>query len=135
MRWILGLALVGGLLLAYGVKAGWFSPEDPALAVERYLAAIQPGMSWEQVADIREPRDYTPYDFESENGSSYTRKFKRELIREELLDNLYKDGFAWEYHFSAAHALRIDFDRKGNVVAVDKPFTAKDLYDGKLPGL
>lgn len=135
MRWIIGIALIGGCLIAYGMNAGWFSPEDPALVVGRYMTAIQPGMTWEEVADIQEPRKFTPYDYTDEDGISYERPFKRESLREELLDNKHPDGFAWEYHFSAAHALRVEFDRKGEVIGVEKPFTAKDLYDGRLPGL
>ena len=128
MKFMLGLIAVIVIVLILLFKLGLFTGEDPKAAAEALHKSVTPGMTWQQVVDIRAPKKFAKLRAESLTGTSAPRKFDRAMLEDGLADGEYPEGFTFPYTFSAGEAVQVVFDDKGKVIGVEDMPTAKDLF-------
>ena len=127
MKAVLGLIVLIGVVIAAMFGLGLFSSEDPQVTLDNLRNAVKPGMTWQQVADVREPRKFTRVRFSAMGGRTQPEKFDRAKIADAISKNEFATGFAFEYRFSNAHAVEVIFDSQGAVETVAKLATVSDL--------
>ena len=121
------------VVLAIGVLYYFtdLSSFDPAAQAAQIQDNVRLGMTWEQVADVREPVRFSPLSSETFNGRRQAQKFNRTSFGSFVKDRQFPEGFVFAYNFSDAHAVEVFFDEQGTVVDVVRPMTAGDLIQGK----
>jgi hypothetical protein len=122
------------LLVLAGVmmfKAGWFTMEDPKQSVKNIQANVTPGMTWQQVVDIQQPRKVTPHsgDFEVADAPI---DFVLSTHEQWIEEGNYEHGFSFDYTFSHADVVSVTFDPKGVVTGVYVDSTVSDLFNGVI---
>ena len=129
MKAMLILVVVVGAVLAVVFYAGGFSGFDAAKQAEEFRASIRPGMTWEQVCDLKEPRKYIAV-WEFGNQSPPT-DFDRTAFADLVNKRAMKVGFAFPYRFTSDHHYRVWFDAAGKCEYVKDMLTLNDLATGK----
>lgn len=99
---------------------------DPAVEAQQFSGKVQPGMTWEQVADVKAPRKFYPFSGTGEGGGG---EFDREGFK--VVAPTLGQGFNFKYQFSGDHAYQVNFDETGKVSSVEKMRTFNDLATGK----
>lgn len=127
MKVVLGLIVLVVVVIAAMFGLGLFSAEDPQVTMDNLRNSVKPGMTWEQVAEIREPRKFTRVRFQAMGGRMQPERFDRAKIADAVSKNEFADGFAFEYRFSNAHAMEVVFDSQGTVEGIDNLPTFGDL--------
>lgn len=127
---VLFVLVVAGVAAAY--YFGGFSTLDPAAQAKEIQEKVKPGMTWEQVADVKQPRRIYPIDFDTINGEGHPIDFDRGNIANLVSNGSLPNGFLYRFNFSDAHSIGVSFNHEGKVVSVDKLRTAADLFT--LPG-
>jgi len=130
---IIVVALVGAVLYFGGVVG-----MDPAKEAADFKTAVEQGikqgnMTWEQVADIREPRRFVPFDYSNPNNMTGERqpiKFVRDNLRNDLANGGFGDGFKFKYMFTSEEQYEVIFDGSGKAVTLQDVFTTGDLLRG-----
>ena len=83
MKAVVGLFVFFLVLGLIAYWAGLFDmPEPPEEAAKNMRSNITPGMTWEQVVDYKEPREYAIFDYS--NPNSLTNKHDAEYNRDQL---------------------------------------------------
>jgi len=128
---ILVVAAVGGVLYFGGVVG-----MDPAKEAADFKAAVESGlqqgnMTWEQVADVREPRRFIPIDYSNMTGERQPIDFDRDNLRADLAKGHYADGFKFVYMFTSEEQYEVLFAGSGKAVALNDVFTTGDLLRGE----
>ena len=118
MKVVLGLIVLIGVVIAAMFGLGLFSSEDPQVTLDNLKNSVKPGMTWQQVADVREPRKFTRVRFQAMGGRTQPEKFDRAKIADCISKSEFSQGFTFEYRFSNAHALEVIFDDQGTVEAL-----------------
>ena len=129
MKIVFGLLLVGLIAIFAMYKSGMFTVEDPAAVKDMMYKTVKPGMTWVQVANIREPRRMMQLLPESVTGKGAEMPFERDNVEHIVKNNRFPDGFVFEYYFSNANAVQVVFDGKGVVDDVQDLMTMNDLLD------
>lgn len=116
-------------IVALVVKFGGVTSFDPAAGAEEFVASVQTGMTWQEVADRRMPKKYAVVSDDPDNalGRSPDIKFNPGAFGDRMKNNPPPAGFIFFYTFDAEHAYDVYFDELGNVSQVVKPMTTKDL--------
>ena len=127
MKAMIVLIVLVGAVIAIAFGLGLFSSEDPQVTLDNLRNAVKPGMTWQEVADVREPRKFTRVRFQAMGGRTAPEKFDRAKIADAISKNEFSQGFAFEYRFSNAHAVEVIFDSQGTVETVAKLATVGDL--------
>jgi len=127
MKVVLGLIVLIGAIIAVMFGLGLFSSEDPQVTLDNLKNSVKPGMTWQEVADIREPRKFTRVRFNAMGGRTQPEKFDRAKIADCISKGEFSDGFAFEYRFSNAHAAEVIFDSQGTAETVADMVTVGDL--------
>ena len=123
------LVVVGVGLL---VKFGGVMSFDPAAGAEQFVADVQPGMTWQQVVDLKMPKKYAVY---SDNPDRMMKhgaisKFDEDKFAAAAQSNPFPLGFFFDYTFDAEHAYRVVFDSQGLVETIEPRMTTSDLFGG-----
>lgn len=100
---------------------------DPAAQAAEIRQNVKPGMTWEQVVEVRAPVKFEPVNSEAFNGRRQSQKFNREQFAAAMEQGHYPEGFVFPYMFSDAHAIEVIFDEDGKVSSLQKPPTFSDL--------
>ena len=132
MKVLAVLLLVVILGVALLVKLGGVTSFDPAAGVEQFLADVQPGMTWQQVVDIKEPKKYAVYTDNPDRllGHGAISKFNADKFAANTQKQSYPLGFFFDYTFDAEHAYRVVFDGQGLVEAIEPQMTTADFFGG-----
>lgn len=126
-------AVLGVLALAGMIMFGGFLGLDPAEQAQAFREQVNEGMTWEQVADVREPREFVSINPNSLSGEGMSRDFQRDRMGDLVADNeQLRHGFIFKYRFDATHHYDVVFSSAGDVVTINEPRTARDLYEGQL---
>jgi hypothetical protein len=128
MKFMFILMAVLAVVVLLMVQLGMFTAEDPKEAADELRNMVKPGMTWQQVVDIRMPKKYAKVKPEALGGTSAPRKFDRAKFEQAVPKGSYPDGFTFPYTFSAAQAVQVLFDAKGTVIVVSDAPTMKDLF-------
>lgn len=131
MKGLLVLIVLVGVALWAVYQFGGFSGLDPQQQLAELQQKVQPGMTWEQVADIREPRKFYVYDFTADNPERMV-DFNRTAVADMVKNNGVESGFKYRYTLSEAAVFEVDFDGTGKVVSAGKGRSTADLFT--LPG-
>jgi hypothetical protein len=140
MKVLLGLLVLAGALAAVLYYGGMFG-FDPVQQAKDTRAAITPGMSWEKVAAISEPKRWRIYNehkqtIEGEEIISYEPgpdvSFQGNNIAERLKEGSLRGGFEFRYDFHSQKggAFIVKFDQNGDVEYVTDAPTLGTLLDG-----
>jgi hypothetical protein len=124
---VLVLVVLGGVYLLGGF--GSMSPEEQAANLQ---AAVKPGMTWKEVAEVHEPRRFAAYNFNAMGGHGPEVKYDPDAIEKGVQNGGFQQGFAFFYRFTNAHAYEVSFDPQGTCVDIEKMMTTSDLIQGKL---
>ena len=82
---------------------------------------------------MREPRELVPLNPNAMTGRGTTQSFDRDRMADRIADNdRLRHGFVFEYRFDATNVYDVIFSANGEVVAIEQPRTAKDLFEGQL---
>ncbi len=130
MKGLLILIVVVGVGIWATIQFG-FSGMDPAAQAAEFKQKVQPGMSWEQVADYKAPRRFYPINPESMNGEGQPVDFVRENLKNDVAAGGLSSGFKFKYTFSGDEQYEVYFDETGTVASVDPMVTFNDLATGK----
>lgn len=131
MKALVILIVLVGLGIAAVYQFGGFATLDPVAQAAQIRENVKPGMTWEQVCDVRTPRKFYYLDAESMAGESQPQDFDRALMAQLIQNNQVSGGFRFRYNLSADEVIQVDFDGSGTVAAVYEPVTANDLLTGK----
>ncbi|MCK4342613.1 MAG: hypothetical protein KAY37_12925 [Phycisphaerae bacterium] len=132
------LLVLAGLVVFLAYQFGGVATFDPTVEGEALKAKIQPGMTWQQVADLKQPRKY-----------QIIHERKKKVGPDEILmlipgtkidydaayitagfqNNTMPNGFIFPYHFSAQSAFQVVFNANGVVQEVGDLGTMADLLD------
>lgn len=123
------LVIVGVFLV---VKFGGVTNFDPAAGAEQFVQDVQPGMSWQQVVDLKKPKKYSAYNPDKELGHGPIVDFDPDKFATNMQNNSYPYGFFFEYTFDAEHAYNVSFDAQGNVETIESRMTTSHLFNGNL---
>ena len=139
MKFILGLAIVGGIVAALPWYAGGLNTFDPTQQGKDAKKAIGPGMTWTQVIDVAdEPGKYQMVVMQIKKvlgeevevfKPAAPTKFKRQRLEERIAANELEHGFIFPYRFSEKVAFAVWFDGTGTVRHVENLMTMADLLD------
>lgn len=132
MKLIAILIVLGGIGIFLMFQFGGYASLDPAEQAETFREQVDRGMTWEQVAEVREPREIVPLRPGTRSGEGMPRDFDREQLTQMIQDDELVSGFMFKYRFDASHHYDVVFDGDGEVRGVNEPATAKDLYEGEL---
>lgn len=124
---LLVLVVVAVMLV---VKFGGVTGFDPAAGAQQFVADVQPGMSWQQVVDLKTPKKYASYNLDRPLGYGAIVKFDEAKFAAAMQSNSYPLGFFFEYTFDAEHAYNVAFDGQGNVERIETRMTTADLLGG-----
>ena len=133
MKFMLGLIVCVALVFVALFALGAFEADDPKVQADEIRNTVKPGMTWEQVCEIREPRKYVLGSMTAIDGTSSPIKFDRAEIAEKLAQKKFALGFGFQYLFSSADAVQVMFDEQGQVVSVTDMMTVKDLFNTHQP--
>lgn len=127
MKALIGLAVAAGLgfLIVWGILS--LLNDDQKIPADKIRNSVKLGMTWEQVAEIREPRKYALIRAAAMGGRLSGRKFDRETIAKAVESGGMTEGFAFEYRFSGTEAVEVLFDSGGTVIYVGDLPTINDL--------
>ena len=105
---------------------------DPAAGAEQFVADVQPGMTWQQVVDLKEPKKYAVYSDNPDRmlGHGPSSKFDLDRFTATTQTNTFPLGFFFDYNFDAEHAYRVVFDSQGLVETIEPRMTTADLFGG-----
>ena len=130
-----GLVLFIVALVAIGAAyfvIGGFVSYDPVKEGEEALAAVKPGMTWQQVIDtVGEPKRGQLMRQDDEGYVVPGGYFDYDAARfKELYDGgRYTHGFIFRYVYSDAMAFDVYFDNAGKVTSAGKLPTLDDLLN------
>lgn len=114
------------------VKFGGVTSFDPAAGAELFVQDVQPGMTWQQVVDIKEPKKMAAYNPDAQLGYGAIVDFKPDKFATNMQNGSYIHGFFFQYNFDNEHAYNVSFDSQGNVESVENRMTTSDLLKGNL---
>ena len=82
MKAMLILIVLGVLAVGAVYYVGRIASMDPVQQAEAFCSEVKPGMTWEQVVDLKQPRKYYQYnpDPRSHTGKTVAVKFNRDII-------------------------------------------------------
>ncbi len=133
---ILVLMGIGGYLL-YDSVVSAPSPNEQCTAA---MEAIQPGMSWTEVADVfLPPKRYQVMVAKMEQigdveieviKPTYWVDFTPEVLTEQLEEGRLPHGFNFEYICSASMAFSVHFDGEAKVKHLGRIGTMADMLEG-----
>ncbi|MBB6431266.1 hypothetical protein HNQ40_003072 [Algisphaera agarilytica] len=124
---LLVVVIVGVALL---VKFGGVTDFDPAAGADEFISQVQPGMSWQQVVDIRPPKKFAAFSNNPNRLHGPIVKFDEAAFATKIQNGSYNLGFFFEYRFDAENAYNVNFDEQGNVTSVEELMTMSDLLGG-----
>jgi len=131
MKIVIGLLVLGGIVLFLVFQFG-ASGLSTAEQAKQFREKVSPGMSWEQVADVKEPRKYIEVSRKAMGGERQPINFKRKAMKKMVSNGALADGFIFRYRFDQEHTWNVVFDSAGTVQAVRKPhLTTKGLLHGE----
>jgi len=130
MKVAIGLFLLVVVLGLAAFKLGWLTPEDPKAMVAEIHNSVKPGMTWQEVVDIRRPRKYVKVNLQSFTGKTSPIDFDRDQFEDAMKKNSCPDGFMFRYTFSVGEIVEVSFDGNGKVQWVEDPITYSDLLQG-----
>lgn len=125
---VLLVLVVAAVMLV--VKFGGVTGFDPAAGAQQFVADVQPGMSWQQVVDLKTPKKYATYNPDRPLGYGAIVKFDEARFATAMQGSSYPLGFFFEYTFDAEHAYNVVFDGQGNVERIEERMTTADLLGG-----
>jgi hypothetical protein len=118
-------AALMGLFVAAVTGCGFSEP--PEQQAENFVAAVKPGMTWQQVVAVQAPRRFAEASTTAMGGHKQLQTYSDQVIRDSLAANSFLDGFLFNYQFTADHVYNVWFDQAGNVMTVQKVRTMGDL--------
>ena len=129
MKVVIGLAVVVGLgaLIVLGILS--LLNADQKAPADEIRNSVKPGMTWEQVVDIRQPRKYTLLRMSVPGGKTLPGDFDRDKIAAAVAKGAMAEGFAFEYRFSGSEAVEVVFGADGVVLYVADLPTLGDLLN------
>ena len=131
MKLIISLIVIAGIVLFLVFQFGGYATLDPAKQMEQFKNNVKPGMTWQQVADVRAPSKYVPLSPDTINGERQPVKFNRDRLAQKIKDDGLKHGFLFRYRFTDADGYKVVFDSAGEARHVTEMFTKRDLLEGK----
>ncbi len=111
---------------------------NPAQQAADFKAKVTPGMSWDKVIAVHEPRRYCIYvkkvtEFGGEKIETWDAgpevPFDRDALAARIDEGSLGGGFSFMYFFDAGNAFEVKFDSNGDVEGIYKQRTVKDLLD------
>ena len=131
MKVVIGLMVVGGLVLFLVFQFG-VSGMNTAEQARQFRSNINEDMTWDQVADVREPRKYVRISPASKTGEGHPIDFSRENVAKVVKNQEMAHGFIFRYTFDPENIWNVRFDSQGNVTSIGKPrLTTKGLLEGE----
>ena len=131
MRVGFGVVVIIATLVVMGYKLGAFHMEGSAEQYNKMKEAVKEGMSWTEVADIKEPKKFAKYSSDPLGGRLPPQAFDRDLIAKWHKEGNMPFGFIYEYAFGPEHVLEVHFDEKGICEGTRDGFTMGDLLQTK----
>ena len=127
---VLIVLVIAGVYAAY--HFGGLGSFDPNAKADELQQNVQPGMTWQQVMDVVEPKKVATinYDTDGFDPVGPSKKFDLDEFKARLQSQGYPDGFVWQYTFSAERAYDLTFGPDGKLASMDEPIMTKDLLDG-----
>ncbi len=127
---VLIVLVLGGVYAAY--HFGGLGSFDPDAKADELQQNVQPGMTWQQVMDVVEPKKVAPINYETEGFDPVgpSQDFELNGFKTRLQNNSYPDGFVWKYTFSAQRAYDLTFAADGKLIDMREPVMMKDLLNG-----
>lgn len=129
MKGLIVLIVLVGVALWAVIQFGGFASMDPAAQAMEFKQKVQPGMGWEEVCDLREPKKYHSY--YDTGGETQPIEFKRDDLRNDLANGGHRGGFNFKYVFSGDEQYQVNFGSDGKVESVEKMRTFNDFATGK----
>ena len=116
-----GLIIVGVYFMVSGV--------DPAAEGQTFRQTIHTGMTWEEVADLKAPRKFSPVSTNPQNmtGKDPAQDFDRDRMRNLVSNGSLPAGFVFGYKFTNEHAWELYFDSTGKLIDIQDMKTINDL--------
>ena len=127
MKGLLILIVVVAIALVGAYQFGGFGGLDPAAQAAQVKGNIQPGMTWEQVCDIKTPKKFKYIDPEAMGGTGQALDFDRAAMADMIKNNQIPNGFQFTYTFAADDVWSVNFDGQGLVTSSEKEKTMSDL--------
>jgi hypothetical protein len=134
---MVAVMVVAGAALGLVYFAGGFRSFDPTKQGRKAKAAITPGMTWTQVAQVAgDPKHYRVLaKVKKKSGGDvveviepgFPMEFDRKTLAAEISANRVPNGFVFAYMFSQQAAFSVTFDGTGCVVGVEDIQTMADL--------
>jgi len=109
---------------------GGFANLDPSEQAAQFRANVKPGMSWQEVAAVKKPKEYVIADFDSRTGEKYAQDYDEMRLTSSIEQGKFEDGFYFRYIYSNSDAIQIYFNNQGVATSVDDMVTMKDLLEG-----
>lgn len=131
MRVGFGVVVVLVTLIVMAYKLDLFHMEAPEDQYSDMKAAVKEGMSWTDVADIKEPKKFVKYSANPDVGRLPPRAFERELIGNWIKEDKMHFGFIFVYAFGPDYVLEVHFDDSGAFEGTSDAFTMGDLLQTK----
>ena len=128
MRIVFGSILCFGAIAFLMYTFGGVSSFDPEQQYQDALAAVKPGMTWQQVIKaVKPPKKYRPLEMRVKTvaGTSFEsivpmaqNGFVEESFADKVAGGYLEYGFWFEYMFTAKRGLIVHFDDTGTVTMV-----------------
>ena len=131
MKAVFGAVVIVATLVVMGYKLGAFHMEDSAVQYQNMKEAVKEGMSWTEVADIKEPKKFAKYSSDPLKGRLPPQDFDRDLIAKWHKDGNMPFGFIYRYAFGPEHVLEVRFNGEGLCEGTRDGFTAGDILQTK----
>lgn len=141
MKAIAVILILLGIGLAVMYSQGGYQSFDPVQAGKDARAAIQPGMTWDQVVDLAKATPkfcYILEHMEVINGQqipvlkqSSASQFNRKKVERKLANNELPNGFVLQYKFTETVAFEVACDGTGTVTEIRNMMTVADLLGTK----
>lgn len=132
MKVLMILIVVGIIALVLVFQFGGYAGLDPEAQAAEFTETVERGMTWEEVTDLREPREFVPVNPANRTGEGQPRSFSRSSLSDITSDDEeMRHGFKFKYRFDASNHYNVVFDTRGEVQEIYEPATMDDLLQGQ----
>lgn len=120
------------VVVALVVKFGGVTGFDPQAGAQEFVQQVKPGMTWQQVVDVKEPKKWGGISYDAMGGRGPIVRFNRDKFASKMTGAGMPDGFIFDYAFDAENIYEVHFDASGTVTSVEVPMRAVDLFNGNI---
>ncbi|WP_428386257.1 hypothetical protein [Mucisphaera sp.] len=126
------LSIIAGMYAVYYLAGLNVDPNEQGQA---FRDAVQVGMDWADVVDLREPKKCVRMNYDTPGlmPARLETRYDADHVKGLVSSGKAMDGgFFFPYVFSGDMAFSVHFDGNGKVVAVEDDKTTADLFSGNL---